>query len=225
MTILKIKSIILITTLVLLICMPASATTYDDKYILLFRVGKNIINAIDISSEQDQKYPCRVTARLNLKTGRIGDVEFVNETSDPQMRLAILDALLSIGKVEVPSEYSEDGFVTFEMGFGSYNTSKIRYQFDRYKSSVEPRVNSSIFHSIPLEVLIKYPGVFTYDELVAPAHQRRLPLKYVSAQTVRELREPWINFFDEHPEATQDQILTLEKELDGRFKEKLLPFL
>ncbi|MBK9205476.1 MAG: hypothetical protein IPL73_24250 [Candidatus Obscuribacter sp.] len=171
--------------------MPAYATSYDDKYTVILSFSKNIVNAIDISSEQNQKYPCRVSANLNLKTGRIGDVVFVNESSDPQMRLAILDALLSLAKISVPSKFSEDGFVTFEMGFGSYNTSNIRYQFDRYKSTIKPRAGSSILHSIPLEVLIKYPGVFTYEELIVPVHQRRLPHQDVSAKTVEELRAPW----------------------------------
>ncbi|MBK9205450.1 MAG: hypothetical protein IPL73_24110 [Candidatus Obscuribacter sp.] len=53
-----------------------------------------------------------------------------------------------------------------------------------------------------------------------PVHQRRLPHQYVSAKTVEELRAPWLQFFDEHPKATKDQILKLEKGTVLRFSDR-----
>lgn len=200
---------------------PAFATSYDNKGDLVAVFGREIINNVDISREQNQKYPCRFSAKLNLETGRLGNIFFVHPTTDPQMKLDVLDAVLSTATVSVPSQFSEDGFVEFEMGFGKYNGSNIQYDFERFKRTVEPKYGYSVFHAIPLEVLLRYPNVFTYEELVQSGHQRFLKNKCISAEKVEQLRKPWLDYFDQHSNATKEDILKFEKKIDSQFKQLL----
>lgn len=180
-------------------------------------LGKSFGLNLDVSIEQNQKYKAVLEARFNCSTGRFQDVKLFLPSGNSQIDLELLDAVLSMDKVSVPDNLKGNGFMDFEFRIGASAGGEINEIAKRYRRDFEPNAKCFAFHAIPLSVLQKYPTLFTYLELTAPAHFRSVAINKIKASEIAKLREPWLRFFDSHPSASKQQVLELEKELDIKF--------
>ncbi|MCA0315116.1 MAG: hypothetical protein LCH63_14970 [Candidatus Melainabacteria bacterium] len=180
-------------------------------------LGNSFSQSLDVSVEQNRKYRAILQARLNTGSGRFEDVKLFLPSGNAQVDLDLLDAVLSMDKVSVPSILRGNDFIDFEFMIGGSASGEISEIAKRYHREFVPQAGSSAFHAIPLSVLQKYPTLFTYLELTSPAHFRSIANKKIRTEEIAKLREPWLRFFDSHPSASKQQILELEKELDLRF--------
>ncbi|MBK8219718.1 MAG: hypothetical protein IPK73_01730 [Candidatus Obscuribacter sp.] len=194
----------------------ASTVTRPEEQELYSKFSKAFGSDLDISKEQNQKFPALLTGKFNLATGRFDDAVLFKASGDPQTDLDLLDALLSIETISVPNVLRENGVIEIEFRTGKDAISDALLV--RFNRKFKAKANYSAFHSIPLSVLRKYPGVFTYSELAAPRHSRVFANDRISASAVKTLRQPWLAFFDAHSTATKKELLELEKRVDEQFQ-------
>lgn len=182
---------------------------------LFSRLGKAFNADLDISKEQNQKFQCTVTGKFNLASGRFDDAELFKSSGNPQTDLDMLDAVLSLERVPVPTVLRENGVLEIEFKTGQDERAA---NFARFQRQFKPKANCSAFHSIPLSVLRKYPAIFRYSELATSSHLRNLANDKISPNEIKKLRQPWLTFFDEHSTATKKELLELEKRVDEQFE-------
>lgn len=197
-------------------CVPGIASSKINPEIveLSSRLGKSFAENLDISRSQNERFSVRVRADLDLKSGRLKNIELFIPSVDPQTNLDVLDAVSSIDRLSTPGVIGEDSPIEIEFGTGKYANGYQSFYFDRFKRTKSPKAGFSFFHSIPLSVLEKYPGVFTYDELSSEVHLRSLANTRITSAEVKKLRRDWLAFFDTHNTAKKEELLDLEKRVD-----------
>ncbi|MBC3842131.1 hypothetical protein GXW82_23770 [Streptacidiphilus sp. 4-A2] len=95
--------------------------------------------------------------------------------------------------------------------------------------SANPDVTESdgywVHHAVERQVLKKYPGLFTADELNAPENLRGIPSSVNSDLHLSRIRVLWNGFYGSNPAATRQDILDYATFIDdfygGEFEPRI----
>jgi hypothetical protein len=172
-------------------------------------------DSLDLSSEAVNKDPGAFYFKVDLDKGNIYDFRWLTEPKSAQTKADILDSLFSIEPISIPTTIRGNGFTEFELSTDR-NQTNLRINTGRSKGKKSAK-GAVILYSIPLSVMKKYPGIFTYSELTDKVHQKQFASKNLSAERVKRLREPWVQFFSKHENCSKEELLRLEKEADSQW--------
>jgi TonB family protein len=133
-------------------------------------------------------------------TGRIADVKMTQSTGDPQADSSCLDAVEELDPFSLMETYHLNEnelttFITFE-----HPDSSRAHHCDKYSKN-----GLLVFHSVPLEVLTRYPNEFNESELHAPQNLRLYDPKH--ARSYWSIQLDWANWFRANPKASRKEII------------------
>lgn len=156
------------------------------------------------------KFEKSAKAEIQFKiyaTGRIADVKMTQSTGDPQADSSCLDAVEELDPFSLMETYGLNEnelttFITFEHPDSSHD-----HHCDRYSKN-----GLLVFHSIPLEVLTRYPNEFDESELHAPQNLRLYDPKYDRRYWSMQLE--WASWFRYHPKSSRKEIIA-ERDMLG----------
>lgn len=77
--------------------------------------------------------------------------------------------------------------------------------------------SSWVHHAIEQQILAKYPGLFTKEEINSLLNLRGIPIELNSELHLIALRKEWDKFYFEHPSATRQQIIDFKVTLDQKY--------
>ncbi|MBI4317103.1 MAG: RHS repeat-associated core domain-containing protein, partial [Chloroflexi bacterium] len=75
-----------------------------------------------------------------------------------------------------------------------------------------------VHHAIPLDVLQRYPGLFTAEELSDPGNLRGLIREGDRTLHLSDIQKRWFNFFKMNAKATREQIEQEAKAIDNQYE-------
>lgn len=188
------------------------ATTVDDP-----RMDKFITAVTEqvMKNWEPLSFAKSAEARVQFKiyaTGRIADVQITKGTDNPQADSCCLDAVQELDPFIPMEKFGVDDnertmFVDFKQPKDSRN-----FHCDQYAKG-----NFLVFHSIPLEVLTRYPGSFAEPELHAPKNLRLYDSKQYPRYWSMQLE--WASFFRHNPAASRAEIIKERDSLvDGKYQ-------
>lgn len=168
----------------------------------------------------------QATVRI-LRDGTIGSVKLMFARRDPEIQFSLLEAIYSCAPFPPVPEY-EDGVSKFarDQNF-VLDLSKLEnlgpalaqtQNVDLPVVKRHPR-DTVTLHLIPLDVLNRYPGVFSRSELLATENLKLLPkatsLNYTSypvpSKNVMSFFKAWEGFFSTHPKASREEIMSAKE--------------
>jgi hypothetical protein len=172
------------------------------------------------------------------KDGKIRDVSIGQSSGKNSSDFACFEAILGSSPLRpAPSpENQRDQWIRIDF-FESktpYFESKIRKAElttdEFYKNNHALKTTAVPLHLIPLDVLTRYPGIFTETELTGLGNLKAIPMKGLisvdeKATTRRSLGNPqvkeffhdWENFFVAHEQPTKDAIVSFREELTKKY--------
>lgn len=180
---------------------------------------KSYAENLDIAKEQEDTSSARVQAELDCLAGKLISIQLKEPSDNPQTNADVIDAVVTTPPVVIPDSLRCDGpGPQLEFSVGKKFTKDELYK-SRFRRTLTERKDAVSFHSIPLVVLQKYPGVFTYEQLTDEANMRYLPNNKATVEEIQTLRNPWLAFFDKHKKADRNSILRLQKKVDSQNKD------
>jgi TonB family protein len=120
--------------------------------------------------------------------------------------------------------FDETGAIAAGLGQSSDFHSKV-FKYDcgsQFKAGsllalVRPNLEPSYwFHTIPLEVLRRYPGVINESDVHSSSALRALKISTAASQ-LTSIRAAWSEFYRKHPTATKSEIFEYRDKLDQEF--------
>lgn len=193
----------------------ASGMSHPDVDKLSTNLRTALSDSLDLSSEAVNKDPGAFYFKVDLDKGNIYDFKWLKEPKSVQIKAEILDSLFSIEPISIPTNIRGNGFTEFELSTDK-NQTNLRINTGRSKGKKSAK-GTVILYSIPLSVMKKYPGIFTYSELTDKSRQKQVASKTVSVEKIKRLREPWVQFFSKHENCSKEELLMVEKEADSRW--------
>jgi hypothetical protein len=186
------------------------------------RTFKELFNSyaenLDIAKEQEDSCSARVQAELDCLSGKLINIQLKEPSTNPQTNADVIDAVVTTPPVVIPDSLRCDGpGPQLEFSVGKKFTKDALFK-KRFRRTLSEREDAISFHSIPLVVLQKYPGVFTYEELTNAVNMRYLPNSKATVEEIQILRNPWLDFIAKHKKADKSSLLKLQKKVDSQSK-------
>ncbi|MEV0975430.1 ricin-type beta-trefoil lectin domain protein [Streptomyces sp. NPDC049915] len=111
------------------------------------------------------------------------------------------------------------------VGSGAPVSADYRANFFNANPSVKASNGYWVHHAVERQVLKRYPGLFSIDELNAPENLRGIPSSVNSDLHLSRIRILWNGFYNTHPTATRQEILDYATFIDdfvgGEFEPRL----
>ncbi|WP_144241231.1 hypothetical protein [Fimbriimonas ginsengisoli] len=80
-----------------------------------------------------------------------------------------------------------------------------------------------VHHAVPQHVLVKYPNLFTPNEIHSLENLRRIPKELDSTLHHRDIRGEWNRFFRENPTTTRSKIFRKVREIAAMYGHQFVP--
>ena len=105
--------------------------------------------------------------------------------------------------------------------FGSASSSNYRATFFGAYPDLEGRV--VVHHAVEQQVLTRYPGVVTEEQMHSLENLRGIPKEVNSDLHLSLIRREWNQFYRQNPNATQEQLLQKATEIDRKYGSQFNP--
>lgn len=99
------------------------------------------------------------------------------------------------------------------------------FNYRRTYINAHPEAEGKVWvhHAVEQDVLVKYPGLFTANELHSLENLRGIPNEINGRVHLSEMRVSWNEFYRTHRTPTRDQILAKATEVDALYGPRYLP--
>jgi hypothetical protein len=187
-----------------------SSTVADPRLIKYIAAAREQV----LKNWEPLKFEKNSRAEIQFKiyaTGRIADVKMTQSTGDPQAESCCLDAVEELDPFSSMETFGLDEnelttFITFE-----HPNSSRDHHCDKYSKN-----GLLVFHSIPLEVLTRYPNEFKESELHAPKNLRLYDPKH---REYWSMQLDWATWFRHHTHASRKEVIAERDRLvDAEFQ-------
>lgn len=116
-----------------------------------------------------------------------------------------------IGKVKITSP-----------PFGGPTGNNYRRTFFTANPAVDP-AQTVVHHAVEQQIMKRYPGLFTVEELNSLFNLRGIPKTINSELHLRQLRKDWTTFYNHNPSAARQQIIDYKNMLDIKYGDQFTP--
>src|SRR5690349_3873484 len=107
--------------------------------------------------------------------------------------------------------------------FGEIRALRKNYRSKLLRAHPEVGESVNVHHSVEQQVLSRYPGRFTEEEIDSLENLRGIPNNLNNELHLRTIRIEWNSFYRAYSQATREQILQKAAEIDAKYGSQFTP--
>ena len=154
--------------------------------------------------------------------GKIYDVKVVRDPEDykrqtiqeRQIEADLLQSIMGAACYAPRTDSNKGVLLHMVIDFDEKKNHKKSQLLQNLKSTHELKNGEIAYFAIPIDVLQRYPGAFSDEELISPKNT----ICRIGTQRIRSWYAEWSVFFQENPSATREQLLEHAKSKGFEFE-------
>jgi TonB family protein len=186
------------------------------------------------TSDSSPQYKGVIASMVVETDGKIRDVSLSESSGKDAADFACLEAILTASPLPLSSsiksrqhmqvDFYESRMPYFQIEKGPFNSEQF------FASRLDLKEKAVALHLIPVDVLQRYPGLFTVKELDSADNLKALPLeglievgskyttqRFLANPKVKGFFADWENFYSTHGTPTKAEIIGFRGELEKKY--------